>query len=309
MRIAALIACLLVSAAAWGQREAREIAPGVTFVPGQFTKGIQPDGNSVVLHGTDGTIVIDTGRDPAHTRRVLQAATKNGKQPVAVINTHWHLDHVGGNILFRDRYPKATVYASGAMAAARKGFLAEYRAELDKAVKAMPADKTAGFRSEIAIIDAGDKLMPDQVITAKGDRTIAGRNLLVGLEKGATEADVWVLDRASGTLITGDLVTLPVPFLDTADPAAWSAALDRLTKVEAKLVVPGHGEPMQPSGLAIYAKAFRDLLACAKSPKPTSACSDEWFAQVGGMATAAADPDLAKSAMRYYLENVLRKKS
>jgi glyoxylase-like metal-dependent hydrolase (beta-lactamase superfamily II) len=298
-----------VSAAAWGQREAREIAPGVTFVPGQFTKGLQPDGNSVVLHGADGTIVIDTGRDPSHTQRVLQAAVKNGKQPVAVINTHWHLDHVGGNVIVRQRYPKATVYASGALAGARKGFLAEYRAQLAELVSKMPADKTLGARTEMALIDAGDKLMPDQVIKEKGDRTIAGRSLAIGLEKGATEGDVWVLDRASGTLITGDLVTLPVPFLDTADPAAWSAALDRLAKVDAKLVVPGHGEPMTQKELVIYAKAFRALLACARSPKPPGACSDEWFAQVGGMAAKAADPDLAKSAMRYYLENVLRKKS
>jgi len=284
-----------------------EIGPGVTLIPGQFTRGAQPDGNSVVLMGKEGTIIIDTGRHRGHTQRVIAAATRNRQVPVAVINTHWHLDHVGGNVIVREKFPKATVYASGGLANARKGFLAEYRQELAQAVSAMPADKSAGLREEIALIDAGDKLAPDQVINAAGDRVIAGRNLTIGLERNAaTEGDVWVLDRASATLITGDLVTLPVHFLDTANPEGWAAALDRLVKVDAKLVVPGHGEPMPPAGLAIYRKAFRDLLDCAKSKRTSAECSDQWFATIGDLAKGT-DPALAKSAMGYYLDNVLRK--
>src|SRR5262249_53961076 len=151
----------------------------------------------------------------------------NGQVPVAVINTHWHLDHVGGNAMVRERHPKVTVYASNGYANARKGFLAEYRKQLAEVVNTMPPDKSGGLREEIALIDQGDKLAPDEVTNAAGDRTIGGRNLTIGLERNAaTEGDVWVLDRASGTLITGDLVTLPVPFLDTANPEGWAAALD-----------------------------------------------------------------------------------
>jgi glyoxylase-like metal-dependent hydrolase (beta-lactamase superfamily II) len=284
----------------------REVAPGVSLIPGQFTRGVQPDGNSVVLHGNDGTIIIDTGRHVLHTQRVLAAATKSGQAPVAVINTHWHLDHIGGNVLIRQRYPKVAILASGAFADARKGFLADYRAQLAQAVAAMPADKSGGLRTEMALIDAGDKLAPSEVIGAGGDRTIAGRRLTLGLEKNAaTEGDVWILDRASGTLMTGDLVTLPVPFLDTANPEGWAAALDRLAKVDAKLVVPGHGEPMPPAGLETYRKAFRGLLACAKSTRASAECSDEWFKAIGDLGRGT-DPALAKSALGYYLDNVLR---
>jgi hypothetical protein len=49
-------------------------------------------------------------------------------------------------------------------------------------------------------------------------------------------------------------------------------ALDRLVKIDAKLVVPGHGEPMPPSGLETYRKAFRQLLACAKSKRESQEC-------------------------------------
>ena len=291
------------------QPAVRDIAPGVSLVTGQFTRGLQPDGNSVVLHGSEGTIVIDTGRHVTHTQRVLAAATKSGLAPVAVINTHWHLDHVGGNLLVRQRYPKVAILASGALADARKGFLAGYREQLAGAVASMPADKSGNLRAEMALIDAGDKLAPTEVITAGGERRLGGRKLVLGLEKkAATEGDVWILDRASGALITGDLVTLPVPFLDTADPEGWAAALDRLVKVDAKLVIPGHGEPMQPAGLETYRKAFRQLLTCAKSTRTSAECSDDWFKTIGDLARGT-DPALAKSAMGYYLDDVLRAKA
>jgi glyoxylase-like metal-dependent hydrolase (beta-lactamase superfamily II) len=284
----------------------REIAPGVSLVTGQFTRGQQPDGNSVVLHGGEGTIIIDTGRHVQHTQRVIAAATKSGAKPVAVINTHWHLDHIGGNALIRQRYANVTVLASGALADARKGFLAGYRAELAKMAASVPPEKSAGVRAEIALIDGADKLAPTEVITSGGDRTIAGRRLTLGLEKtAATEGDVWILDRASGTLMTGDLVTLPVPFLDTANPEGWADALDRLVKIDAKLVVPGHGEPMPPSGLHTYRTAFRALLTCAKSNRASAECSGDWFKAIGDLGRGT-DPGLAQSAMAYYLDNVLR---
>jgi glyoxylase-like metal-dependent hydrolase (beta-lactamase superfamily II) len=238
---------------------------------------------------------------------VLGAAAKGGKKPVAVINTHWHLDHIGGNALVRQKFPQVKVISSNALAGARKGFLAEYRKALAEMIAKAPPERSAGFRAEAALIDSADKLAPTEVVSAQGERTVAGRNLVLGVEKNAaTEADVWVLDRASGTLITGDLVTLPVPFLDTANAEGWSKALDRLVKVDAKLIVPGHGEPMKPRDLATYRKAFQDLLACAKSKRTVDECSDEWFKTIGDLARGT-DPALAKSSLKYYLGNELRK--
>src|SRR5436190_15938732 len=111
-RRASLFVCLLLaalrSAQAADSATTQALAPGVLFVPGRFVPGPQPDGNSLLLQGKDGWIVIDTGRHPEHTQAVLTAA---GKLPIAaVINTHWHLDHVGGNVLVRQAFPHVKVY-------------------------------------------------------------------------------------------------------------------------------------------------------------------------------------------------------
>src|SRR5436853_7721839 len=60
-----------------------------------------PGGNVVVLHGSDGLVVVDTFVAPAWPR--LQESLKGlGGAPVkVVINTHWHFDHTDNNAPLR----------------------------------------------------------------------------------------------------------------------------------------------------------------------------------------------------------------
>ena len=82
--------------------EPAPIADGVELLRGAFVPGRQPDGNSVLLQGVDGWVLIDSGRHRAHTEALL--ARTDGRLR-AVVNTHWHLDHLGGNVLLRERQP------------------------------------------------------------------------------------------------------------------------------------------------------------------------------------------------------------
>ena len=269
-----------------------EILPGVHLVRGNFTPGTQPDGNSVIFTAPEGLVVVDTGRHPAHTQQIVDFA-KSSKKPVrAVVNTHWHLDHIGGNVILRREFPEARVYASGALGEALKGFLANYRKQMVE----MDAER---YRAEIALIDAGPKLAPDEVVTASGTRSLAGRTFTFGLEKDSvTAGDVWLLDHASGVLIAGDLVTLPVPFLDTACPRKWEAALERLSKTEFELLVPGHGPPLTRRQFETYRRAFSALLACSGEKQQ---CIDGWMKEIAPL-IPAGETESARGLMGYYVE-------
>jgi glyoxylase-like metal-dependent hydrolase (beta-lactamase superfamily II) len=64
------------------------VARGIVVIPGGFVPGSQPDGNTVVLQGKNGLIVVDTGRHAEQTRRIVELA-RSRRQPVAaIINTH-----------------------------------------------------------------------------------------------------------------------------------------------------------------------------------------------------------------------------
>ena len=282
------------------------IAPDVTLIPGGFTPGDQPDGNSVIFRAPKGLVVVDTGRHAEHTQAILDFAAKEHQPIAAVINTHWHLDHIGGNPKVRAAFPKAKIYATSALDDARKGFLANYRKQLvEMSEKTKDESQLKMFRTDLAIIDAGDALAPDVVISKEGKTSIAGRDFEIHLEHGATAGDIWLLDRKSKVLVAGDLITFPGPFLDTAQPQAWKTALDHLAAADFTIVILGHGEPMAREDLEAYRTAFSNLLACAASSRTKDQCVEGWTSDTAKY-IANDNPKFVRGLMGYYVD-VLRK--
>ena len=300
---AALLAALSLHA------QPLQLAPGVHLLRGTFSPGSQPDGNSVIFEGRRGFVVVDTGRHAAHTGAIASFVERSGRPLVAILNTHWHLDHLGGNLLLRERFPDVEVYASDAYAAARKGFLARSRESLVQQLQTSKddAEMQKALRHELALIDAGDALAPDAVIGASRRIRLAGRRMRVGLENNAvTAGDVWLFDPSSKILVAGDLVTLPAPFLDTACPSGWQQSLQRLGEVEFETLVPGHGAPMTRDQFGTYRKAFDSLLACASSDMEKGACTDGWLRDAETL-IEQNDRNLARMMIDYYVEEHLRK--
>ncbi len=283
------------------------IAPGVELIPGVFVPNRQPDGNSVIFRAPEGLVVMDTGRHVEHTQKILDYAKTAGLPISAVVNSHWHLDHVSGNPRVRAVYPAMQVYASAAIEEAMSGFLANYRKQLEEAIAHSKDDaQIRSWRAEIATIDAGRALYPDVTIDKTQTRRIAGHDFVVHLESHAvTAGDVWVFDPKTRVLAAGDLVTLPVPFLDTACPAHWGTVLGDLSHADFKTLIPGHGAPMTRAQFETYRKAYTNLLACSTSDKNKSTCVDGWLADAKPL-LGDTDSDFVKSLADYYVDNSLR---
>ena len=311
MRPLVLLACFVPALAAAGapaRDAAVELASGVHLLPGTFVAGAQPDGNTVVIEGSDGLVVFDSGRRARHAETIIEHARVRALPVVAIVNSHWHLDHVGGNLRLREAWPQARVYASAAIDDALPGFLARYRGQLEQALAGDGGDARArqGWRDEIALIDAGPRLVPDERILAGGDRPLAGRRVRIGLEaRAVTAGDVWLLEHASGVLAAGDLVTLPAPLFDTACPARWRSALARLAAQDFRVLVPGHGAPMSREAFARWRSAYGHLLDCAAGAQPDAACIDGWIAGAGELLPASQHA-FARDLLAYYMKKHLR---
>lgn len=312
MRALALLALALASLTpATGARAEAVTAPAVValgsdgwLVPGRYPVGEQPDGNSVILRGREGLILIDSGRNVGHVGLITGAIFGLGDdRPVAIINTHWHLDHVSGNPMLKRTWPQIQVYGTSAIDAALTGFLAESAAASRKALEAgqIPETAVAGVKRDLATIAKGQQLRPDVVVDKSRDVLLAGRALSLRVaHHAATERDLWVVDAAARRAIVGDLVTLPAPFLDTACPEGWLDALGAVAASGAEKVVPGHGPVMDRAGFADWRSAFGDFVACARGSATLESCSASWLD--GFARWIEDDKERAKAMADYYGE-------
>lgn len=301
---AAAAAALLGPAAAAPER----LAPDVFMQSGTFAPGRQPDGNSVIFAGPRGLLIVDTGRHIEHTRALIDFSLQRSQPIVAALNTHWHLDHLGGNALLRERVPGLQVWASNAVAPALAGWLADSRRDMLAMLGAGQADAPtqAMLRTDIALIDLGPKLLPDVTVDAARTLDVIGKPLQIGFQSHAvTAGDLWVFDPASRVLAAGDLVTLPVPFLDTACAPRWRQALSRVDAVPFETLVPGHGAAMDRAAFHRWRDAFGGLLDCAASAATASACAQGWVEALGPL-LPASEQGRARGMVGYYLAEHLR---
>lgn len=290
------------------QAQPQVLVPGIEWLAGRFVAGAQPDGNSVLIEAPEGWIVVDTGRYPAHAQALLARVSASGKPLRVIVNSHWHLDHIGGNRALRDAHPSARVVGSDAIVQARTGFLADYRQQLQGELARRPTGdaQRAGFEREIAVIDDTAASTPDLLVGDLGSLALAGLTLRVGLQRNAvTAGDVWLFEPRSGVLVAGDLVTLPAPLLDTACPERWGFALEQFAAVPFRWLVPGHGAPLSRDQFIDYREGYYRLLRCAAADAPKQRCIEGWLRDAAALVPPPERP-LARSLLSHYLDTRLR---
>ena len=304
MRACWLATALLTASCA----SAEPAAPAFHLVSGAVPLDKGPDGNSIILDAPDGLIVVDTGRHPEHSAKILSYARERGRPIAAIVNTHWHLDHTTGNWDIRQAYPQVQVLASDALEGALATFLKKSRDQTE----AMLADpKTNAMQRDqilraYSVTDQPHRIRPSRVVGQSGTMTIAGRQVDVRLAKlAASEGDVWLYDPEAKLAIVGDLVVDIVPFMDTACADGWLRALDEIEQTPFATLIPGHGPVMDRAAFTAWKTAFTEFVACGRSPAPKEECIAGWERGASRFIDNA-HRTYVREAANYYLTTRLR---
>ena len=210
-----------------------EVAPGVFVHLGKplalEAAGHDDIANLGFIIGSRCVAVIDTGGSVRIGRALRGAIRAHTTLPVCyVINTHVHVDHVLGNAAFQAPATHFIGHAqlATALSQSREFFLKNYAGDLD----APPSPQQI--------------IGPDTTVAIDTDLELdlgARRLHLRAWPKAHTDSDLTVFDDSTATLWTGDLLFVQrTPALD-GSIKGWLAALERMSAVPAKHVVPGHG--------------------------------------------------------------------
>lgn len=195
------------------------------------------DVNVCLIEGEAGLLVVDTHASADAAQEVIGDLRRLSARPLlGVVNTHAHLDHVGGNHTFLEEYGAVPVTAHEVAAEAIE-----------------PRDRPDRTFSSVMALDLGDR----SVELVHPGRGHTGGDLVVRLD----DADV---------LLAGDLVEesgMP-SYGEDCFPMDWPLTLDLALNLvgPTTVVVPGHGSPVdrdfvqeQRSAIGIVAETIRDL--------------------------------------------------
>lgn len=241
-------------------------------------------GNSLVVIGDDGALVVDSGHFPSVTARQITQIRQWTGQPVPyLVNTHWHPDHNAGNGLYRDAYPGIHIVSTSATRDGIRDMLPkkelseqqvrDYAGVAERGVgpDGKPlTDSSRPYWQQVSRemsaflpeLKAARHDLPDLTF-ARGLQVFLGKRevriLFFGRGNTAGDAVVYVPD--AKVAATGDLLVSPIPYPFGSFIGEWIETLREVDSLGAAVLVPGHGEPMRDS---TYLRRTIELLAEVK---------------------------------------------
>jgi cyclase len=154
-------------------------------------------GNVVAVTGADGVLLVDSGLEE-RSKDLMKAVEKlpGGKHVQALINTHWHWDHTGGNERLGKDKVKIIAHEN-----TKLWLGADFYCDWQDNRHYMPRPKVA---------------LPTETFYTSGKMTANGQDIEYGyLPRAHTDSDIYVFFPKANVLVAGGLVSVGAyPVLD-----------------------------------------------------------------------------------------------
>lgn len=207
------------------------------------------DLNVGVVVGEDAVLIVDSRASHAQADELKAELRHLTPKPVAwVVNTHMHWDHVWGNA----RFPEAGIVGHSRT---RRHLVDDGETARGRLLTQLPEE----WHDDVRAVDI---VPPNETFEAIRVLDIGGRSVqLTHHGRAHTDCDVVVHVVGSDVMFAGDMVEegAPPAFGD-AFPLDWAHTLEALEHDLVDVVVPGHGDVVDPTFVTAQR---RDIAALA----------------------------------------------
>lgn len=231
-------------------------------------------GNAGFIVGDGGVMIVDTFFTPAAVEELISEIATQTKQPIKyAVNTHYHLDHTGGNQVLAARGVPIIAHENVMAWQLTKNTrflpapadLQKRRADTAKQLSETPADqkdKRSQLERQLRRLDAIQqiKLTQPSLTFSVGELSVylGTREVKLFTMPGHTGGDVLVYVPDANVVFTGDMGwSRTLPNLVDATVIDWIKSLDVLLAQHAGAkFIPGHREV----ATGVEMREFRDYL-------------------------------------------------
>ncbi len=210
-----------------------QLSESVFYLPG----GV----NSVILVGDDKqAVLVDTGGDKDAGRRIRKACDSLNVTPIAIVNTHAHADHYGGND-YLVRNLNLPVYAP------------PFEASIMQSPYLEPVYLFGGAKPPKELLSKWLLAKPSPVHHLLEPGTLEFAGLTLEITESSGHAHTHYAVKVGDVLFAADAVfgesaleKYPLPF--GQDIGGQIASAEKMVTLEARVILPGHGEPTEEVG-------------------------------------------------------------
>lgn len=237
--VARLIAAFALLGAFGARAAAQAPQPTLPFVLKKVAPGVYAalDGpehkagsNAGFVVGDDGVLVIDAFFNPEAARSLVAEIHRITPKPIRyLVNTHYHVDHTGGDQALRD---------AGAIIIAHRNVRGWVRTDN---INLLGDRITPEMKSAIEILPLPDIVTDKDLTVWLGSRKIVVRAVL-----GHTGGDLAIFVPDAKVLFTGDMLWRKIPpNLIDGSVSEWTATdadFEKMPDARSVTYVPGHGD-------------------------------------------------------------------
>lgn len=213
---------------------------------------------AIVDLGGSRALLVDSGQDKEHGRKIRKALDQLGLSPSVILCTHSHADHYGGNAYLLRQFPEAQVWAPEVEADIIRAPILE-PIYLFHGAKPLPELTSKWLQAEASpvhrVVGEGHEELHGVALRLLDVRGHAHRQLAVLVDD--------VLLATDALFGAATLDKYPFPF--SQDVGGQLGSIDKLTVLAeegaVRVALPGHGEPTE--ALAELAERNRRALEAA----------------------------------------------